>query len=350
MAVERPTLDAIISRVVDDIDSTNPDLLVKIAQSPMNVFARATAGLSHGIYGYCDFLFRQSLPTKATGAYLDRWGTLLGVNRLQATKARPIGRFVTASSGSATAGDILRRGDGVLYEVLADTAVASPYTDVQLLAIEAGEDGSVLDGAALTISPSLAGIDTAVVVQGDADGEDIETDEALRVRILARLQRPPQGGSEDDYIAWARSVAGVGNAWVITSNPPHVDVRIVTNDPDDLEAGVQLIQDVQDYLDTRRQVTAIVVVDTAAVFVQNVQISGLSPDTAAIQDAVEASLEAFYASPAIRNPNVTVYETALIAAIQNTEGVTTFTLDSPTGPQNYGLAGFPVFGTLTVVP
>ena len=349
MAVERPTLDAIIARHVNDIDSTNPDLLAKITQSPMNVFARAGAGLAHGLYGYADSLFAQSLPIKAKGAYLDRWGELLGVLRKQATKARPVGRFVTATSGSATTGDTLRRGDGIIYEVLGDVAVASPYTDVPLIAVDAGSGGSVSDGAALTISPALDAIDTAVVVQGDADGEDLETDEAYRVRILARLQAPPQGGSEADYIAWARAVAGVGDAWVIESTAPHVDVRIVTNDILDLEAGVQLIADVQAYLETKRQVTAIVVVASAAVFTQNVQISGLNPNTQAMEDAITESLTNFYSSPAIRSPGVSVYETALIAAIQNTVGVVTFTLDTPSGTQSYGLAGFPVFGTLTVV-
>lgn len=350
MAVERPTLEAIITRVVNDIDSTNPDLLVKVTQSPMNVFARATAGLSHGMYGYADFLFAMSLPTKARGAYLDRWGELLGLIRKQPTKARPVGRFVTATSGDAATGDTLRRGDGVIYEVMGDTAIVAPYTDVTLIAVDAGSGGSVLDGAALTISPALTSIDTAVVIQGDAEGEDVETDAAYLVRILARLQNPPQGGSEADYIAWARAVAGVGDAWVLSANPPFVDVRVITNNPADLVPDAQLILDVQTYLDTRRQVTAIVVVAAAAVFTQNVVISGLTPDTPAMKTAIEASLEDFYGAPPIRNPGVTVYETALIAAIQNTTGVVTFTLVSPAGSQNYGLAGFPVFGTLTVNP
>lgn len=347
MTVARPTLAEIITRHVDDIDSTNPELLAKITSSPMNVFARASAGLAHGLYGYTDSLFLQSLPTTASGAYLDRWGSLLGVQRLQPTKARPVGRFVTAGSYTATAGDILRRGDGVLYEVVGDTTVASPYTDVNLIAVDAGADGSVLDGAALVITPAITGIDTAVVVQGDADGEDIEEDEAYRLRVLARLQTPPQGGSEADYIAWAKSVAGVGNAWVVdSSTSPYVDVRIVTNDPDDLEAGVQLVQDVQDYIDSVRPVTAIPTVNTATVTEQDITITGL---TGASHADVEAALASFYASASIRVPGVTVYDTALIAAIQNVTGVISFTLTSPTGNPSYGTTEFPILGTVTWV-
>ena len=44
-------------------------------------------------------------------------------------------------------------------------------------------------------------------------GTDAETDDQLRARILHRIQNPPMGGAQADYVTWALAVPGVTRAW-----------------------------------------------------------------------------------------------------------------------------------------
>lgn len=345
--LEFPTLDDLVARIVDDIDTTSPALFASIVRSPMNVMATALAGIAHGLYGYMDFRARQCLPTDAVGVYLEKWGVLFGLPRRTTTRAAPTIAVVTSGSGTIVKGTVWRRDDGTLYRAQAATAFTPSSVNVLLEAVDPGEEGSIEASVILTLAETVIGLALTGIVAADADGEDAEDDDAYRTRILARARAVPQGGAEADYIAWAKAVPGVGKAWVIDSTPPYVDVRIVSDDQDDLDPSSDLIDAVQAYIDDRRPVTAIPVVAAAALFTQNVNITSLTPNTATIRANVTAALRSFYRSSAIQNPGVTVYDTAVSAAIQDAEGVTTFAKDEPTGNNYYGLAGFPILGTVS---
>lgn len=331
MAVERPSLDALVERIIGDIDSTNPELYASVPKTPMNVFATAEAGLIHGLYGYADFLFRMALPLEggASGLFLDRWGALLGITRRPASAATPTIRFVATSSGTISAGVTVRRSDGLLYEIGDATAFSSGNNDVMFIATETGVASSIADGATVTLTEAITGLALTGTVQGDADGEDEESDADYGGRIRDRLRSTPQGGSEADYIAWALAVTGVGYAWLVDTLSPFIDIRIVSNDEADLTPSPALITAVQAYIDERRPVTAIPTVSAPTITERAVTLTSLTPNTASTQAAVTAALETFWAQVAVRQPGTTVYLTALDAAIQNASGVTTFTRTVP---------------------
>ena len=44
-------------------------------------------------------------------------------------------------------------------------------------------------------------------------GVEAENDDDLRARILQRIQNPPMGGAQADYVTWALAVPGVTRAW-----------------------------------------------------------------------------------------------------------------------------------------
>lgn len=70
-----------------------------------------------------------------------------------------------------------------------------------IAALTAGSAGNLTPGVALSPSAAIAGVESAATVVLLVGGTDEEGVEALRDRVLFRLQRPPMGGDADDYVA-----------------------------------------------------------------------------------------------------------------------------------------------------
>ena len=121
MALESPTLPELITRIIGDIDSRLPELLVRIPQNPANVFATAVAGLTYGAYGYIDKQVLQILPTTADEVGLSEWARVTQTPRKAATKAVvPVSMPITTLGTIISDGTTFRRDDGALFEVTED--------------------------------------------------------------------------------------------------------------------------------------------------------------------------------------------------------------------------------------
>ena len=348
MALESPTLPELITRIIGDIDSRLPELLVRIPQNPANVFATAVAGLTYGAYGYIDKQVLQILPTTADEVGLSEWARVTQTPRKAATKAIvPVSMPITTLGTVISDGTTFRRDDGALFEVTEDlTASSDPYT-FEVTAVEAGESYTVTSGTVLKLTQYKEGLGTQATATADGEGEDIENLELWRGRILEALRDADHGSAKADYIRWAKEVEGVGQAWVIDSIPPFVDIRIVSNDEEDLEAGAPLIASVQAYMDDddRKPVNAVPLVDSATVTAQPFTFGALSPNNAATQAAITAALTTLL--KAIRTPGRTLYRNEAIAAVVNTGVVTSFTLTVPSGDVSYGTVEIPTLGVIT---
>ncbi|MDD4952837.1 MAG: baseplate J/gp47 family protein, partial [Desulfovibrionaceae bacterium] len=82
-------------------------------------------------------------------------------------------------------------------------------------AVEAGTGGNESAGVSLTLTSPVSGVQStaAVAAGGITGGADQEADEALRARLITRIQQSPHGGAGYDYVAWALEVSGVTRAW-----------------------------------------------------------------------------------------------------------------------------------------
>src|SRR3546814_16959671 len=87
--------------------------------------------------------------------------------------------------------------------------------------MEPGVVGLSDAGSHLTFSSPIAGVHAvaAVAVGGLAGGADEEADDALRARLIGRIQKPVSGGKKTDYEVWALEVAGVTRSWVYPGWP-----------------------------------------------------------------------------------------------------------------------------------
>lgn len=167
------------------------------------------------------------LVRDASGEDLDRFAEDDGTARKPASKARravqvtgPVST-TTPLTGAWLSTSLALRFDPIDRNTGA--ALASVTTDSSGLAtitvecVDEGVVGNLALGMVLTWSTAPTGFAaTATVVDGlgQRDGEEPESDTALRQRLLERLREKPAAGNRAEWREWGRTPAGVGEAFV----------------------------------------------------------------------------------------------------------------------------------------
>jgi uncharacterized phage protein gp47/JayE len=281
---------------------------------------------------------------------------------------------------------LLRRGDGAGYTTTADLTLGANRTGAApILAQAPGAAGDMDAGTPLALATPIAGVQGAVVAAAPAvGGADMETDDALRTRMLYRYRAPPQGGAQADYVEWATAVPGVTRAWcnphgagagtvvvyamldqVRGSSASSVSAQPITGAPDEsahggfpqgtngvaaaetrdfAATGDQLL--IANALYPLRPVTALVYVCAPTPWPVNVTIANLPAATAALQALIAQALAQVLVQ--LGDPlSGTIYQSDLEAAIGAVPGVRRFTLAAPVSPLTPPLGSLPVLGTVT---
>lgn len=348
MPFSRPTLPELIERAYADIEAGLPGADARLRRSNLNVLAKAHAAGVHALYGYLGWMAEQLLVDTAGTVFLERHAAIWGVQRVPASfAAGPVA--VTGTTGAVVpAGTVLQRSDGARYTATADATLASGAAEVQVASLEAGSAGNALAGTQMVFAEPVPGVlGTAVVAAGGlTQGADRETDEALRGRVLARIQQPPMGGAAADYVAWALQVPGVTRAWVypLEGGPGTVTVRFVRDNdasfiPDSAEVAA-----VQSYINTVKPVTAQVTV-AAPVAAPLALTIALTPDTTAVRTAVQAELADLLRREA--RPGGTVLISRVREAISVSAGETNHVLSVPTADVTHDADEMPTLGVIT---
>lgn len=348
MPFNRPTLSGIIDRTFSDITSRLNLQGAILRRSVVGVLARVLAGASHMLHGHLDWIAKQAIPDTAD-EWLPRWAAIWGVTRRAAEFAVGNVTFTGTINGTIIpAGTVLRTADGIEYETDADATLTAGTATAAVTAVVAGADGNADAGTSLTIVNPIAGINSAVTVAvgGLTNGSDVEDDDSLRARLLARIQQPPHGGADFDYEAWALEVPGVTRAWVYPQQLGigTVSVLFVRDDDASIIPDAAEIEAVQDYIDERRPVTAEVFVLAPTPDTLDFTIE-LSPDTAAIRSAIEAELEDLLSREA--EPGGTLYLSRINEAISAAAGEFDHTLTVPAADVVSATGHMPVMGEIT---
>lgn len=347
----RPALSDLIERVRTDVLSrlTVDDLL---RRADAEVYARVLGGVAHGLYGFIDWLSGQLIYDTAEVEYLERWCSIWGITRKAATAATGSVTFTGQSGAFIPAGTLLQALDATQYQTAADATLASGTATASVTAVVAAAAGNKAAGQALSLVSPIVGVQSTATAGLLSGGADVETDDALRARLLARIQNPPQGGAAADYVTWALQVSGVTRAWVsaLELGAGTLTLRFVR---DNDGTGAAIIPDaaevaaVQAYIDARRPVTAQVTVAAPTANPLNFTISGLSPNTAAVQAAVQTELQDLLLREA--TPGGTILLSHIRAAISSATGENDFTLTSPVANVTNSVGQISTMGTITWV-
>lgn len=344
MPFVRPTLQEIITRVEQDMVSRLTGNLALLRRGVLRVLARIIAGASHIMYGFFAFLIRQLFVTDAETEWLDRHGRMWGINRKASTFSTGVVRFTGIDTTVIPSGIRVQTDAGIELETTALGTISGGIADIPWISVEAGSAGNLAVSTIVELIEAITDVDdTATITVSNGDGDDLETDDEYRARILFRIQEPPMGGNRSDYIAWAEEVSGVDKAWCfpVTPGPGQVTVAF---------KGSASVGTVEPYIAARMPVTA----DLIVVKVIDVSIDftiKIEPNTAANQSAITSNLGIVFDESA--SPGALILFSEICNAISTT-GVGDFFVSSIAGTirDSYGnlqFSGFDygVLGTIT---
>jgi uncharacterized phage protein gp47/JayE len=350
MAFTRPDLPTLINRAEADIETRLPGADARLRRSNLNVLARVHSGAAHGLYGYLEWISRQVIIDTADGDILERHGSIWGVTRKAASPA--VGKVtVTGTNGAVVPVDsTLARSDGVQYTTDAEATISGGLAMIAVTAVEGGQAGNAAAASSLSFDTPIAGVSVSATVDaaGLTAGADIEADDDLRARLLARIQTPPHGGAAHDYIAWALEVAGVTRAWVYPAELGlgTITVRFVRDDDASPIPDAAEVLAVQAYIDSVRPVTAVVTVAAPIAVPLNFTID-ITPDTAAIRAAIEAELRDLLLREA--EPGATILLSHIREAISLATGESDHILTAPAANVTHTTGEMATFGAITWV-
>lgn len=367
MPYERPTLRALARQATADMAAAL-GIFTILRTSPLAALAKATAGLVNGLYGFLDWIARMAVPVTAEGEFRAAWAALVGIFQKEASVAAGQATFTGTPGSILPEGTlVVRSADGVTFRTTALGTVSSAgIVTVPIEAVEAGAAGNGLSGAEIVIRSAVLGVNAAGAAAGPTTGgADVESDASFQDRMLDRYREPPQGGSEADYERWALEVPGVTRAWVAPNGAGAgtVVVYVMLDDAQAANGGFPQGTDgvaseegralpatgdqlaVADFIYPLRPVTALVYIVAPAPWPVDYEIADLEQDTSATRAAIEAALVGMFRRQG--EPGGRIYQSDSIAAIGGAEGVTRFTLVSPSGTVQAPPGALPVLGTVT---
>ncbi|HLN23875.1 MAG TPA: baseplate J/gp47 family protein [Patescibacteria group bacterium] len=374
MPFTRPTLSDLRNQVAQDIAAAAPGTDALLRFGNLKTTGNAQAGLAHLHYGYLDWIALQSNPFTATDEFLEAWAGLVGIIRKSATSAAGIVQFTGAPGVDIPVGTALARGDGVAFITTTDGVVnGAGVASVAAVAVAdptglTGAFGNCPAGTVMNIGAAISGAQSSgAVTTAFIGGADLETDDSLRSRMLARYQAPPQGGCQNDYLGWALAVPGVTRAWVAPNGfgAGTVVVYVMLDVSEAAYGGFPQGSNGVATADTRgtaatgdqltvanailpvQPVTALVYACAPIANPVNFTISGLSGASAATKAAIAAAITgAFILYGA---PGGTVDLSVIETAIALITGTAPFVITSPTANIASAAGALPTLGTVTYI-
>lgn len=346
MGYKRPPLPELMARIDQDLLSRLPSKKAALAVRITQALATSQAGVTHGLYGYLQWLERQLFPETCDDDLLHLHSA--GVPRRQAAKASGDVTFTGTDRAVITSGTLLQL-DGLEYQTTAEATIAGGSIVAPVEAVEAGADGDQPAGAELSLVSPIPGVNSTAVVDADGlqGGADQETYNSWRDRILQRRARTPRGGAKGDWEGWALEVPGVTRAWEdpLGMGAGSVVIRIMADDAADGPLpSQQLLDAVFDYISKQKNVAAHLYVIAPTPVDFSPQLS-VVPDTQEVRDAATASLQDLVEREG--EPGGTLLITRVRHAISSAAGVEDYDLPWPAANVDYATGELPIWGGVT---
>ena len=345
MPYEIPTLPALIKRTEADFERNAPDAL---RRADAKVTARALSGTAYELYGYQDWIARQSNPATCDEVMLLRWADWRLEDGPTPAVAATGPVLVSGSSGFLVdAGQVYQSDDGRRYVVAQAVTLVAGAATLQVIAEDVGNLGNLEAGSLTAVTPVMGVNPTAIIgADGIVGGTEQEDVEALRARVQAAFKNPSKVGNGPDFVEWALEVPGVTRAWALPRwmGPGTFGLVFVRDgDPDIIPTAAQ-VAEVQAYLEKKRPVTAEIYVFAPEARALNFTLR-LMPDSTALRAAVAQALHGLIVDEG--GPGETLRITHVGNTISNTPGETDHVLSVPAGDVLLGASQVAVMGVIT---
>lgn len=358
MPFSRPSLADLVTRIRGDLHGRLEVAGPLLRRAMADVLGTVWAGGVHTLYGFIDWLSRQLFADTAERAQLLRQAALYGITPAAATFAAGNVTATGTNGTSIPSGTILKLDAVTSYRVATGQVIAGGTATLPVAAVLAGAAGNQMAGTPLTFETPIPGVSSSAVVAsggltGGDDGDDGDAGtERVRGRLLLRLQEPPAGGRDPDYVGWALAVPGVTRAWTFPNELGlgTVVVRFVRdNDSGSIFPDAGEVAAVQASVDANRPTTAAatVLAPTSLALPFDIHIVPDNADTRAAVTAELTDLLARVAEPGDGAGRGTILVSAVRTAVGVAEGVTDYFVSSP-GADFIPAAGqLVVMGTIT---
>ncbi|EKN3738783.1 TPA: baseplate J/gp47 family protein [Yersinia enterocolitica] len=343
MAYKPPALSTLLARGQADIESRLPGTFAQPRFSTAGAIAFANAGNTAGLHDHLAWTSRQIIPHLADEDKLLEHCEFWGVWRKPAATAAGFLTVTLVSNSVIPQGTRWQRPDGVLFESVAEVRAGAGTVAVAVVALDAGKNGNTAANVVLELVSAVAFVQSKALVSQTtiSGGAELESIDSLGVRLLFRVQYPPSGGNQFDYVRWALECAGVTRAWCIPRYRGYgtVGVMFVLDEEVNIFPTPQDIARVKDYLTAHinpvtnqvegKTIGAELIVESPKPLPLNPVIR-IVPNTEEVRAAVIDSLNNYIAT---LPRGGTALLSQLRATISNAPGETDNTVISPVADQ-----------------
>ena len=383
MPLNIPSFADLRTQAVANLAARVPGADTALARATLPVIGNVVGAVAWAAYRALGWVSKQFFVASAEAPYLDRRLGEVNLPRIQATVAAGNVVFSGAGGTAIPLATLVATADGAQTYATTSAAVigGGGTISVPVAAHVAGAAGNQVAGAALTVVTAIALVQATVTVDtgGITGGTDAETDAAYRVRGLARLGQPPQGGAASDFLAWAKASGVPTRAWVLPLNrgPGTADVAFVI---DSRTNNIPLSADVtavQSAVNAAKPVIADSVVFAPTADALAITVHGLVGSAGITQSALEAAvtaqLQALVATVPIGGPSSgstaivgdgvsaplppgalfpvqtpgALYLSQIEAAIDAADGVISYDLTAPAADVVFATGHIPAAPTIT---
>ena len=227
-----------------------PDTYDKRDTAPIPTAISPAAYALAGFYLSLDQVQRSAFIQTAVGESLDLLAVIGGLTRYPASAAVRLGIFNTAVPIGARFSTI-NGTNSINFAVTAAATVSEPeegFTYYQLTAETPGTIGNEYTGPILPIT-TIPGLTSAQITDILVPGDDTETDDAFRERLIEALNNRPFGGNIADYRQNVLAIDGVGGVQVYPTWNGGGTVKLSVLGADFLPASPTLVENVQNAID-----------------------------------------------------------------------------------------------------
>lgn len=245
MSFEYKTTDQLRQDILDNISSDYEKSKGNLTYD----IPAATAIVLNKVYDELQKLNDKVDVDKLNGTELTKYvRQRKGIKRKEATKAKAVLDIV----GNATIniGDLFETQAGTQFYATEIVIIEGAGT-VNVEAVIPGTNGNVGANTITLMPVTLQGVVSLTNPQASYDGFGEETDESLRERYYEAIQRPATSGNIYHYMGWAKEVAGVGDAKILSLWNGDNTVKVVIINSDKQPASSTLVDTVQEYIDPK---------------------------------------------------------------------------------------------------
>ncbi len=345
------TIDEIYSNLKESFEERSGLVLDDGGDMALRFYAVAAELVS--LWAQSDYVNRQCFPQTAGGEILDRHAALRGLTRGGAVKAHGTIRF---SVSSARTHDLfIPRGVRCMTASLTEfitteegTLVAGEtYCDVPAEAVHVGKSGNAGANEVNIIQNAPVGIRMITNPLPFTGGEDEESDDDLRERVLKSYGSIPNGGNVACYEKLALNIAGVAAVKVLPRNRGRGTVDIIVASDSGMPSD-ELLDAVSEAVDERREICVDIDVSEPTATQVNVTAAITVSSRYDTEEVLQAVREAVAAHFSGRLLGKSVLRAELGNVIYAVPGVENYSLTAPANDVSISSSGLPVLHTLSI--